>query len=90
LQSVGRDAGGTSREGRAAQRGVPTCGLHAIESAGPDPEDGGRTIPGRRLEEVERRKRMWLAREPGAGSGERGAGIKRAGSKDCRKKSRNR
>jgi hypothetical protein len=34
--------------------------------------------------------RMWLAREPGAGSGERGAGKKRAGSKDCRKKSRNR
>jgi hypothetical protein len=34
--------------------------------------------------------RMWLAREPGAGSGERGAGIKRAGSRDCRKKSRNR
>jgi hypothetical protein len=33
---------------------------------------------------------MWLAREPGAGSGERGAGIKRAGSRDCRKKSRNR
>jgi hypothetical protein len=35
-------------------------------------------------------KGMWLAREPGAGSGERGAGIKRAGSRDCRKKSRNR
>jgi hypothetical protein len=34
--------------------------------------------------------RMWLAREPGAGSGEQGAGIKRAGSRDCRKKSRNR
>jgi hypothetical protein len=34
--------------------------------------------------------RMWLAREPGAGSGERGAGIKRAGSRDCHKKSRNR
>jgi hypothetical protein len=34
--------------------------------------------------------RMWLACEPGAGSGERGAGIKRAGSRDCRKKSRNR
>jgi hypothetical protein len=33
---------------------------------------------------------MWLAREPGAGSGERGAGIKTAGSRDCRKKSRNR
>jgi hypothetical protein len=33
---------------------------------------------------------MWLAREPGAGSGERGAGIKRVGSRDCRKKSRNR
>jgi hypothetical protein len=33
---------------------------------------------------------MWLAREPGAGSGERGAGIKRAGSRVCRKKSRNR
>jgi hypothetical protein len=49
-------------------------------------------------------KRMWLAREPGvgsgeqgvgsrewgAGSGEQGAGKKRAGSRDCRKKSRNR
>jgi hypothetical protein len=33
---------------------------------------------------------MWLAREPGAGSGERGAGIKRAGSRDCHNKSRNR
>jgi hypothetical protein len=33
---------------------------------------------------------MWLAREPGAESGERGAGKKRAGSRDCRKKSRNR
>jgi hypothetical protein len=33
---------------------------------------------------------MWLAREPGAGSGERGAGKKRARSRDCRKKSRNR
>jgi hypothetical protein len=33
---------------------------------------------------------MWLAREPGAGSGEQGAGIKRAESRDCRKKSRNR
>jgi hypothetical protein len=33
--------------------------------------------------------RMRLAREPGAGSGERGAGKKRAGSRDCRKKSRN-
>jgi hypothetical protein len=33
---------------------------------------------------------MWLAREPGAGSGERGAGKKRVGSRDCRKKSRNR
>jgi hypothetical protein len=35
-------------------------------------------------------ERMWLAREPGAGSGKRGAGKKRAGSRDCRKKSRNR
>jgi hypothetical protein len=33
---------------------------------------------------------MWLAREPRAGSGERGVWKKRAGSKDCRKKSRNR
>jgi hypothetical protein len=33
---------------------------------------------------------MRLARELGAGSGERGAGKKRAGSRDCRKKSRNR
>jgi hypothetical protein len=33
---------------------------------------------------------MWLAREPGVGSGERGAGKKRAGSRDCHKKSRNR
>jgi hypothetical protein len=33
---------------------------------------------------------MWLIREPGAGSGEGGAGKKRAGSRDCRKKSRNR
>jgi hypothetical protein len=30
---------------------------------------------------------MWLAREPGAGSGERGAGKKGVGSRDCRKKS---
>jgi hypothetical protein len=35
-------------------------------------------------------KRMWLVCEPGAGSGEQGAGKKRAGSRDCRKKSRNR
>jgi hypothetical protein len=34
--------------------------------------------------------RMRLACEPGAGSGERGTGKKRAGSRDCRKKSRNR
>jgi hypothetical protein len=34
--------------------------------------------------------RMWLARELGAGSGERGVGKKRAGSRNCRKKSRNR
>jgi hypothetical protein len=34
--------------------------------------------------------RIWLAREPGAGSGEQGAGKKRAGSRDCRKKSQNR
>jgi hypothetical protein len=33
---------------------------------------------------------MWLAREPRAGSGERGAGKKRAGSRDYCKKSRNR
>jgi hypothetical protein len=30
-----------------------------------------------------------LARELGAGSGEQGAGKKRAGSRDCSKKSRN-
>jgi hypothetical protein len=36
------------------------------------------------------RFRMRLAREPGAGSGEREVGKKRAGSRDCRKKSRNR
>jgi hypothetical protein len=35
-------------------------------------------------------KWMWLAREPGAGSGEQGAGKKRVGSKDCHNKSRNR
>jgi hypothetical protein len=33
---------------------------------------------------------MRLAREPEAGSGEQGAGKERAGSRDCRKKSRNR
>jgi hypothetical protein len=45
------------------------------------------------MDDLEQRatlNRMWLAREPGAGSGERGAGIKRAGSRDCCKKSRNR
>jgi hypothetical protein len=35
---------------------MPACGLYTIRSAGPDLEDGGRTIPGRRLEEVDRRK----------------------------------
>jgi hypothetical protein len=44
----------------------------------------------KKIEEALNQLRMWLAREPGAGSGERGAGIKRAGSRDCRKKSRNR
>jgi hypothetical protein len=46
-----------SHEGRTAASGVPTRGMHTIEFAGPDPEDGDRTFLGRRLEEVEGRKR---------------------------------
>jgi hypothetical protein len=34
--------------------------------------------------------RMRLAREPGVGSGEQGTRKKRAGSRDCHKKSKNR
>jgi hypothetical protein len=45
------------------------------------------SVPRKRVASI---GRMWLAHEPRAGSGERGAGKKRAGSRDCRKKSRNR